>query len=48
MGELFAVLGVAASIAVGLFWMFVGWQAMRAHQRLAAAAEEIARAGRPR
>jgi uncharacterized membrane protein len=33
------LLGVITSI----FWMYVGWQAMRAHQRLAAAAEDLAR-----
>lgn len=34
-----ALLGVASLI----FWMVVGWRAMRAHERLAAAAEEAAR-----
>jgi hypothetical protein len=32
-------LGVISSI----FWMYVGWEAMRAHQRLAAAMDELAR-----
>jgi uncharacterized membrane protein affecting hemolysin expression len=38
------------ALATGVFWMYVGWQAMQAHQRLAAATEELARqaAGRPR
>lgn len=36
-------LGVFSSI----FWMCVGWQALRAHQRLAASFEELVRRGRP-
>jgi uncharacterized membrane protein len=39
---------VLFGIASGIFWMYVGWQAMRAHQQLAAAVEELARNGRPR
>ncbi len=29
-----------------VFWMFVAWRAMRAHERLADAAQELARHGR--
>ena len=30
-------------IVVSIFWMVVGWRAMKAHEKLSAAAEEIAR-----
>jgi len=40
---LFAVL---AGIFTAIFWMVVGWRAMRAHERLAAATEHIARTSR--
>jgi uncharacterized membrane protein len=38
---------LASLIALGgllltVFWMVVGWRAMRAHERLARAAEELA------
>lgn len=36
------VLGLVG-VVVTLFWMVVGWRAMKAHEKLAAAAEEIAR-----
>lgn len=42
-GSLFAVLTVMAGIALTLFWMVVGWRAMRAHERLALAAEVMAK-----
>jgi hypothetical protein len=46
MTEIMMLFGLLSAI----FWMYVGWQAMQAHQRLAAATEELARqaAGRPR
>jgi len=31
------------AILSALFWMFVGWRAMRAHERLADAAEQAVR-----
>lgn len=30
-------------VVVAIFWMVVGWRAMRAHERLADAAAEIAK-----
>ena len=35
-------------IATTIFWMYVGWRAMQAHERLAKAAEDIARKMRER
>ncbi len=37
-----------AGVAVTIFWMFVGWRAMQAHERLAKAAEDMARKMRER
>lgn len=31
------------SVLMGLVWIYVAWRAMRAHERLAAAADQIAR-----
>jgi uncharacterized membrane protein len=39
-----AMLVTVAGIASASFWMVVGWRAMRAHERLAEAAEQAARA----
>jgi uncharacterized membrane protein len=36
------LLGFLAAIFAAVFWMVVGWRAMRAHERLAEAAEQIA------
>jgi uncharacterized membrane protein len=36
---LMALFGIASAI----FWMVVGWRAMRAHERIADASEEAAR-----
>lgn len=36
------VLATLAAIATTIFWMVVGWRAMRAHERLAAASEQAA------
>ena len=33
--HMLAVLGVLWALAVTVFWMAVGWRAMRAHERLA-------------
>jgi len=41
----FAVLGVLWWLAVAIFWMYVGWRAMRAHEKLSDATEQIARKG---
>jgi uncharacterized membrane protein len=41
----FAVLFV---IGTTIFWMYVGWRAMEAHERLAKAAEDMARKMRER
>jgi uncharacterized membrane protein len=43
-----AVLVALAGVATTIFWMFVGWRAMEAHERLAKAAEDIARKMRDR
>jgi uncharacterized membrane protein len=42
-GGAFAVLAIVAAIFSAIFWMVLGWRAMRAHERLADAAEYIAR-----
>jgi uncharacterized membrane protein len=39
----FAFLVTVAAILSAIFWMIVGWRAMRAHERLADAAENLAR-----
>jgi uncharacterized membrane protein len=39
----FAFLVAVVGIATAIFWMVVGWRAMRAHERLAEATERIAR-----
>jgi uncharacterized membrane protein len=31
------------SVLVSLIWLYIAWRAMRAHERLAAAADQIAR-----
>jgi len=38
----FAILAVIVGILSAIFWMVIGWRAMRAHERLADAAEHIA------
>lgn len=39
----FAVGAIVLAFVSAIFWMVVGWRAMRAHERLAAAAEYSAR-----
>ena len=39
---------VVIVIATTIFWMYVGWRAMEAHERLAKAAEDMARKMRER
>jgi uncharacterized membrane protein len=39
----FAMLAVLAGIATAIFWMVVGWRAMRAHERIAEASEQALR-----
>jgi uncharacterized membrane protein len=41
-GLLFAAGAVVFGVAVSLFWMVVAWRAMRAHERLADATEDLA------
>jgi uncharacterized membrane protein len=43
---LWIVLAGALSVAVTVLWLYIGWRAMRAHERLASAAEHMARAPR--
>jgi uncharacterized membrane protein len=43
----FAFLAVVWGLLVTVFWLVVAWRAMRAHERLASAAEELARKNRP-
>ena len=40
---LFSALAIFAALASAVFWMVIGWRAMRAHERIAAAAEQAAR-----
>lgn len=37
--SLFAVLAVLWGVAVTVLWLVIGWRAMRAHERIAAAVE---------
>ena len=39
LGMIFGFVGIAVSV----FWMVVGWRAMKAHEKLADAAEEMSR-----
>jgi uncharacterized membrane protein len=41
-GLLLAAGAVVLGLAVSLFWMVVAWRAMRAHERLADATEDLA------
>lgn len=43
-----ATLAVLFGVITGIFWMVVGWRAMRAHERLADASELAARKLRER
>jgi uncharacterized membrane protein len=36
----FATLALFVGLVETIFWMFVGWRAMRAHERIAEASEE--------
>jgi hypothetical protein len=38
--ELLPILGLIFS---AIFWMYIGWRAMLAHERIAAAMEQLAR-----
>jgi uncharacterized membrane protein len=38
-----AVLVMLFGIFTGIFWMVVGWRAMRAHEKLADSVEQVAR-----
>ena len=42
-GGIFAVIAILAAIFSAIFWMVVAWRAMRAHERIADAAERAAR-----
>jgi len=41
--QVFAFLITVAGVVSAIFWMVVGWRAMRAHERIADAAEQTAR-----
>ena len=41
-GEFFVALVVLWSLVVTVFWMVVGWRAMRAHESLASANRQLA------
>ncbi len=43
----FVVLIVLWGLFVTIFWMVVGWRAMKAHEKLADATERIAKKGPP-
>jgi uncharacterized membrane protein len=42
-GSTLAAFAILAAIFSAIFWMVVGWRAMRAHERIADAAEQAAR-----
>lgn len=44
-GGIFPILAMLVGVAYAVFWMVVGWRAMRAHERLADATTELARKG---
>lgn len=44
-GSAIFVLAGLGAIVSAVFWMVVGWRAMRAHEKMADAAVEIARRG---
>lgn len=46
LGETLAGFAILAAIFSAIFWMVVGWRAMRAHERIANAAEQAARTQR--
>jgi uncharacterized membrane protein len=37
------VLTLVSTVGVAIFWMVVGWRAMRAHEKLASAVEALSR-----
>jgi len=38
-----AIIALVFTVGASLFWMYLGWRAMRAHERLASAAEAWSR-----
>lgn len=42
-----AFVAIVWGLFVTIFWLVVAWRAMRAHERLASAAEELARKNQP-
>ena len=41
--EVMAPFVFVVTVGVGIFWMVVGWRAMRAHERLAEATKDLAK-----
>lgn len=41
MGEFITVIAVMWGIAVSLFWMFLGWRAVVAHEEIAKSVKEL-------
>jgi hypothetical protein len=46
-GALLAIVGGLFGIAVSIFWMWVGWRAMRAHERIADTLQDTGNASQP-
>jgi len=44
--SLIVALATIVGVASALLWLYIGWRAMRAHERLAAAAEQMSRSSR--
>lgn len=44
-GALLAVVGGIFGIAVSILWVWIGWRAMRAHERIADALQETGSSG---
>jgi hypothetical protein len=40
--EIVALIATAFGVIFSLYWVYIAWRAMRAHERLAAAVERIA------
>ena len=40
--ELLAVIGVIWTLFISVFWLVIGWRAMKAHERCAEAHERLA------
>ena len=47
LGPVMAFATIVLGLATSLFWMWIGWRAMRAHERIADTLQDTGGAGRP-